>query len=77
MRKVSKRDQDPHQTDEDKTEIDKILSKKSRHFEPGTWVVINNERFLVLCYSPIDGKMVLIPERTTLTLDDPHPWKRQ
>lgn len=37
--KISKSDQDPHQTDQDKTEIEKILSKKSQHFAVGSRVI--------------------------------------
>lgn len=41
----------------------------SQHFEPGTWVVYKNERFLVLCYRESDGRMVIDNERTTLSLN--------
>jgi len=69
--KISKSDQDPHQTDKDKTEIEKILSRRSRHFEPGTFVTYKNKRYLLLCYRASDGKMVLDSgiDGETLALD--------
>lgn len=67
--KISKSNQDPRQTLKDKEGLEKIMSTKSQHFEPGTWVVYKNERFLLLCYRPSDGKMVIDNERTTLALD--------
>lgn len=48
---------------------DKILSKKSEHFEPGTFVIYMGERFLILGYRPSDGKMVIDNERATLALN--------
>lgn len=39
MGKISKSDQDPHQTDKDKSELDKLLAKKSQHFAVGTRIV--------------------------------------
>ncbi len=46
--KISKKNQDPHQTDTDRAEIEKILSKKSEHFAVGTYIVCNYQRGLVL-----------------------------
>lgn len=40
-----------------------------QHFRPGTWVVMNNERFLVLCYRESDGMLILDNERTTIAVD--------
>lgn len=47
MGKISSSDLPPHQTDDDRTALQKFLSKKSQHFEPGTWIVRDNVRGLV------------------------------
>lgn len=66
--KISKSNQDPNQVHKDAAALLDILSKKSQHFEPGTFVVINNKRYLLLCYRESDGKMVLDNEDETLAV---------
>lgn len=66
--KISKKNQDPRQIHADHEGIKKILSKKSQHFEPGTWVMLDGERYLLLCYRESDGKMVLDNEKTTIAV---------
>lgn len=69
MTKISKKNQDPNQVHEDKVGLDRLASVKSQHFEPGTHVIYNNKRYLLLCYRESDGKMVLDNEDETLALD--------
>jgi hypothetical protein len=69
VQKISKKNQDPNQVHEDKIGIDRLLSKKSQHFEPGTFVIYKNKRYLLLCFRESDGRMVLDSEDETLALD--------
>jgi len=46
--KISKSDQDPHQTDRDAEGLAMLWSKRSSHFVPGTDIMLNNRRGRVL-----------------------------
>lgn len=48
MRKYSKSDQDPHQTDRDREAMAEFAKTTSQHFAVGTFVIRNHERAEVI-----------------------------
>lgn len=52
MRKYSKSDQDPHQTDRDAEAMAEFAKTKSQHFEVGSFVINQHERAEVIERGP-------------------------
>lgn len=48
MRKISKKDQDPTQVEQDGAALAVLAGKKSEHFAVGTYVMANNRRGEIL-----------------------------
>ena len=69
MGKISKSDQDPHQTDHDRTALEEFLSKKSQHFAVGSWVVYEGERWQVNDYF---GRAVILTRKNETGVEIAH-----
>ena len=56
--KISKSNQDPHQTDSDREALKKLLSKKSQHFSVGSHVLANNVRGEIVGITKDGGTLI-------------------
>lgn len=66
MQKISKSDQPPGQIDKDREQLLGLLARKSQHFEPGTFVMFDGERYRVRGY--LNDEMVLGNEYRTIAV---------